>query len=77
MSHKIGVLGSRERVIAFAALGFCLHPVEDETEAREAFVRLLQSDAYAILYVTEPLGDALKGEIRRVKGCVAPAVVII
>ena len=52
--YKIAVLGERESVMGFAALGLAVFPVESAEEAAEAFHRLTrQSDAYAIIYVTE------------------------
>ena len=58
--YKIAVLGERESVMGFAALGLAVFPVESAEEAAEAFHRLTrQSDAYAIIYVTETYAAAL------------------
>ena len=66
--YKIAVLGERESVMGFAALGLAVFPVESAEEAAEAFHRLTrQSDAYAIIYVTETYAAALAaagGDIR-------------
>ena len=59
--YKIAVLGERESVMGFAALGLAVFPVESAEEAAEAFHRLTrQSDAYAIIYVTETYAAALQ-----------------
>ena len=51
--YKIAVLGERESVMGFAALGLAVFPVDSAEEAAEVFHRLTrQSDAYAIIYVT-------------------------
>ena len=53
-TYKIAVLGERESVMGFAALGLAVFPVDSAEEAAEVFHRLTrQSDAYAIIYVTE------------------------
>ena len=56
--YKIAVLGERESVMGFAALGLAVFPVESAEEAAEVFHRLTrQSDAYAIIYVTETYAE--------------------
>ena len=45
--YKIAVLGERESVMGFAALGLAVFPVNSAEEAAEVFHRLTrQSDAY-------------------------------
>ena len=64
--YKIAVLGERESVMGFAALGLAVFPVDSAEEAAEVFHRLTrQSDAYAIIYVTETYAEALHAQIER------------
>jgi len=75
--YKIAVLGERESVMGFAALGLAVFPVESAEEA-EAFHRLTrQSDAYAIIYVTETYAAALAPQIAKFETSVTPAVILI
>ena len=74
--YKIAVLGERESVMGFAALGLAVFPVESAEEAAEAFHRLTrQSDAYAIIYVTETYAAA--PQIAKFETSVTPAVILI
>lgn len=74
--YKIAVLGERESVMGFAALGLTVFPVNSAEEAAEVFHRLTrQSDAYAIIYVTETYAEALHAQIEKYASSVTPAVI--
>lgn len=75
--NKIAVLGERQSVMGFAAVGLAVHPVENDAQALESFKRLARSEQYAIIYVTEAYVAALEQEIDRYKDSAAPAVIII
>jgi len=78
LMFKIGVLGGRETVIGFKALGLDVFPVETESEARQTLRRLSRpEEQYAIIYVEENLALALENEIARLKDDVTPAVILI
>lgn len=78
LMFKIGVLGGRETVIGFKALGLDVFPVETESEARQTLRRLSRpEEQYAIIYVEENLALALDNEIARLKDDVTPAVILI
>ena len=75
--YKIAVLGERESVMGFAALGLAVFPVDSAEEAA-VFHRLTrQSDAYAIIYVTETYAEALHAQIEKYASSVTPAVILI
>jgi V/A-type H+-transporting ATPase subunit F len=76
--YKIGVLGGRETVVGFKALGLDIFPVDDPEEARRVFrgITLGESD-YAILYVEENYAEALRHEIDRFKDSPTPAIILI
>ncbi len=76
---KIAVLGGRETVMGFKALGLDVFPAEGEEEARETFKRLTrESDGqYAIIYVEENLASALEHDISRYKDVPSPAIILI
>ena len=55
---KIGVIGGRETVMGFKALGLDVYPVESAEEARHTLREITgDSDEYAILYVEENLAE--------------------
>ena len=75
--NKIAVLGERQSVMGFAAVGLSVWPVETDTQAQEQFRRLSRSEEYAIIYITEAYVPALAQEIDRYKDSEALAVIII
>ena len=76
--YKIGVLGGRETVMGFKALGLDIFPVESEEEARQTLRKISKpEEQYGIIYVEENLAPALDHEISRLKDDVTPAVILI
>ena len=72
---KIAVLGDRESVLGFLALGLDVRPAETAQEGREALRELAQT--CAVIFVTETLAQELAPEIARYKDDVMPAVILI
>ena len=64
---KIAVIGGRETVLGFKALGLDVFPVEDGAEAKPLLRRLAQDtvNTYAIIYVEENLAEELDSEIEK------------
>ena len=59
--YKIGVLGGRETVMGFKALGLEVYPVENPEEAKRVFRDVTSGDdQLAILYVEENLAEGLR-----------------
>ena len=75
--YKIAVLGERDIVIGFSALGLSVFPVSDETEAVTEFKKLTSNGEFAIIYVTETYFTALEAEADKFKESVTPAVIFI
>jgi len=77
-NFKIAVIGGRESVMGFKALGLDVFAAEDPAEARQTFIRLVRdSQEYAIIYITERLSLNLKAEIEKIKDRPSPAVILI
>ena len=74
--YKIAVLGDRDSVLGFKALGLDTYFVETTDEARHTLHQLAKED-YAIIYVTEQLAENLSADIARYKTEVTPAVILI
>ena len=51
-SYRIAVLGDRESVLGFKALGLDVFPAESVEEARSTLHRLAKEN-YAVVYLTE------------------------
>ena len=62
--YRIGVIGDRDSVLGFQALGLEVCPAENAEEARQALHRMAKEE-FAILYLTEQLAVQLQPEIAR------------
>ena len=74
--YKIAVLGDRDSVLGFKALGLDVYPVETVAEAKACLHKLASEDC-AIVYLTEQLGVEMEEEIARYKDELKPAIILI
>ena len=75
---KIAVIGGRDTVMGFCALGLETYPAADAAEAGHILRRLTrESDDYAIIYIEENLAAELAHEIDKFKDRPTPAVILI
>ena len=70
---KIAVIGDRDSVLGFRALGLEVHTVEDSTEARH-LLRKAAEEGCAAVFLTEALAAPLQEEIDRYKEALTPAM---
>jgi V/A-type H+-transporting ATPase subunit F len=74
--YKIAVMGDRDSVLGFRALGLEVFPAEDPNEARRTLHRLAHND-YAVIYITEQLAAQISPEIERYQDNLTPAIILI
>ena len=75
---KIGVIGGRETVMGFKALGLETFPAASAAEATQVLRRITRdSDEYAILYIEETLAAQMSAEIDKFKDSPTPAIILI
>ncbi len=74
--YRIAVIGDRDSVLGFQALGLEACPVETVEEARQAIHRMAKEN-YAILYLTEQLAARLQPELARYQDALTPAIILI
>lgn len=75
-SYRIAVLGDKDSVLGFKALGLSTFPAESAEEAAAVLHRIARED-YAVIYVTETLAVELEHEIARYKDDLTPAIILI
>ena len=76
--YRIAVIGDRESVMGFRALGLDVFPAEeDNVKAVFRGVVRAEDPAYAILYITEELTIPLRAEIDALKDELTPAIIPI
>ena len=76
--YKIAVMGGRDTVMGFKALGLDTYPVSDAAEAKSVFSKITAPDEeYAVIYLEEGLSLDLTQEISRFTNRVYPAIILI
>jgi V/A-type H+-transporting ATPase subunit F len=74
--YQIAVMGDKDSVLGFQALGLEVCPVDSVEQGREALHRMGKEN-YAIIYMTEQLAAQLGPEIERYKQALTPAIILI
>ncbi|NLW02537.1 MAG: V-type ATP synthase subunit F [Clostridiaceae bacterium] len=74
--RKVGVMGERDSVLGFKAVGFDVYPVVSREEASERLTQLAD-DGYAVIYVTEQIASMIAEDIERYRFSRFPAIVPI
>lgn len=75
---KIAVIGGRETVMGFKALGLETFPAANAEEATQILRKLTrENDDYAIIYIEENLAAVMSSEINKFKDSPTPAIILI
>ncbi len=77
MVKNIAVMGDRESVKGFSAVGIDAIVCDEPTEASAVFKKIAEKDKYAIIYITEELFEQAHKEIERYSESAVPAVIPI
>lgn len=75
--YKIGIIGDRDSVLGFMALGFAVHEVSNSEEATEKLHALVKSGEYAVIFITEGLAVNIEEDIAKYKDAPLPAITVI
>lgn len=76
--YKIAVVGARDTVMGFKALGLTTLPVTDPDDAKRVMRRITKpEEGYAVIYLEETLADALSSEIDKFRDQPTPAIILI
>ena len=75
--YKIGMIGDRESIEGFMALGLSTHAVKSTDDAAKTLEALVKSEEYAVIFITEELCVALDEELLRYKDMTLPAITAI
>ncbi len=74
--YKIGVIGEKDAVLGFIALGFSVFPVESREQAATVLSELAESQ-YAVIYITEQTAAQIGSEIDQYREKRFPAIILI
>ena len=76
MRKKVAVVGDRDSVLVFKALGVHVFESIESTDARKTVNRLAKED-YGVIFITEQIAEKIKETIDRYNDKVSPAIILI
>ena len=75
-NYRIAVMGDKDSVLGFKALGLDVFPVDSPDDARHTLHRIAKED-YAVVYLTEQMAAQMEADVNRYKDSLTPAVILI
>ena len=74
--HRIGVVGDKDSILAFKALGVDVFPVITKEEARKT-IDTMANEKYGIIFVTEQIAAIIEDKLERYNKELLAAVILI
>ena len=74
--YKIGIIGDKDSILGFKALGMDVFPVIGAAEAEKTLDRLANNQ-YAVIYITESIASEIAGAIEKYSSSKIPAVILV
>jgi len=74
--YKIGVIGDKDSILGFKALGMSVFPVATPEEGSKILHQISQ-DNYAVIYITEQIAQGMIESIEKYKESRLPAIIPI
>ena len=74
---KIGIIGDRDSVLGFMALGFSVHEADDAETASCLLRELVKSGEYAVIFLVENYAKLMEEEIAKYKNMPLPAITVV
>ena len=75
--YKIGIIGDRDTVLGFMALGFSVEDVSSAEEAAKKLHAMAKSGNYGVIFITENYAMQIEEDMNRYKDMPMPAVISI
>lgn len=74
--YRIGVVGEKDSIMAFLALGMTVKAVDTPEEGARA-IDTMARDGYGLIFVTETIAKDIEETIDRYKNEMLPAIILI
>lgn len=74
--YRIAVMGDKDSICGFSALGLDIFPTDDAAYAVETMRNLINNN-YAVIYITEALAAIISDEIEKNRNKDIPAIILI
>ena len=75
--YKIGIIGDRDSVLGFMALGFSVHEADTPDAAADKLAELVKSGEYAVIFLVENYAALIEEETDKYKNLPLPAITVI
>ncbi len=75
--YKIAIIGERDSVLGFMAIGFSVHEATDAASAARILHALAKDETYAIIFIVENFAREIPEDVARYKDMPIPAVISI
>lgn len=75
--YKIGVIGDRDSIYGFAAVGLTPFFVDGEKDAGSILKNVVESGEYAVIYITEKIAATIEKEIDFYSNRDLPSIILI
>ena len=75
--YKIGIIGKRDAVQGFMALGFSVHEADTTADAARELHVMAKSQEYGVIFLTENFAAELEEETAKYRDLPLPAIVSI
>ncbi len=73
--YKIGIIGERDSVLCFMALGYGVFDTGSPEEAKKALREWVKSGEYAVIFITEAIARQIEDETEKYKDMPLPAII--
>ena len=74
--YKVAVMGDKDSIYGFAAIGMSVFPTDDVDEAKNILKNLANGD-FGIIYITESLAAEISEDIEEYRFQSKPAIILI
>ena len=74
--YKIAVIGDKESILGFSAIGMDIYPAYEEDDVKNILPRLIEEN-YAIIYITENVSIKSEKYLEKIKKEKIPAIITI
>lgn len=75
--YKIGIIGKRDAVQGFMALGFSVHEADTVSDAARELHAMARSQEFGVIFITENFAMELEEDMARYRDLPIPAVVSV
>src|SRR5699024_10089967 len=74
--YKIGVIGDKDSILAFKAIGIDDFTAIDEKDAKKLIDKLASED-YGVIFITEAMAKLCQEKIDKYRESMTPAIILI